>query len=146
MADRATILNGSYQKVTLGASSKILGAGKYSISGMTRKTVDASEFGVDVDIFEFTSMDGGTISLSDCLYDPTDPMQNTLRSCVSNKVKLINSVTSGIRFWLDNTSYMTIGASGQILMTAAGKVDADRSGLAKTSFEGKVSGDVMIVV
>jgi len=41
---------------------------------------------------------------------------------------------------------MTIGTSGQILMTTGNKVDADRSGLAKTSFEGKVSGDQMIII
>lgn len=146
MADRATILSGAFQKVTLGATSKVLGAGKYSLSGVTRKTVDASEFGVDMDIFEFTSADGGIISLTDVLFDPTDPQQETLRNAAFNKVKLINSVTSGIRFWLNSTSYMTIGTSGQILMTTGNKVDADRSGLAKTSFEGKVSGDQMIII
>jgi hypothetical protein len=146
MADRATILSGAFQRVTLGATSKVLGAGKYSLSGVTRKTVDASEFGVDMDIFEFTSADGGTISLTDVLFDPTDPQQETLRNAAFNKTKLINSVTSGIRFWLNSTSYMTIGTSGQILMTTGNKVDADRSGLAKTSFEGKVSGDQMIII
>lgn len=146
MADRATTLSGSFQKVTLGATSKILGAGKYSISGMTRKTVDASEFGVDIDIFEFGSADGGTISLSDVAYDPTCPEQKTLQNCVANGTKLINSVTSGIRFWINSTSYLTIGTSGNILMTSAGKVEADRNGMAKTSFEGKVSGAFMYLV
>lgn len=146
MADRATTLSGSFQKVTLGATSKILGAGKYSISGMTRKTVDASEFGVDIDIFEFGSADGGTISLSDVAYDPTCPEQTTLQNCVANGTKLINSVTSGIRFWINSTSYLTIGTSGNILMTSAGKVEADRNGMAKTSFEGKVSGAFMYLV
>jgi len=146
MADRATTLSGSFQKVTLGATSKILGAGKYSISGMTRKTMDVSEFGVDIDIFDFASANGGTISLSDVAFDPTDPQQNTLRSCAENGTKLINSTTSGIRFWLNSTSYMTVGTSGTILITSAGKVDADRSGVAKTSFEGQVSGAFMITI
>lgn len=146
MADRATNLSGSFMKCTLGATSKILGAGKYSISGATRKTVDVSEFGVDVDIFEFASADGGTISLSDVSYDPTDPQQLTLENCVKNGTKLINSTTSGIRFWINSTSYLTIGTSGTILMTSAGKVDADRNGVAKTSFEGKVSGAFMYLI
>jgi len=146
MADRATTLSGSFQKVTLGANSKILGAGKYEISGMTRKTVDASEFGVDIDIFEFGSADGGTIVLSDVSYDPTDPQQNTLRSCVENGTKLIYSATSGIRFWINSTSYLTIGTSGTILMTNAGKVSADRNGMAKTDFSGQVSGAFMMLV
>jgi hypothetical protein len=146
MADRATTLSGSFQKVTLGATSKILGAGKYSISGVTRKTVDVSEFGVDYDIFEFASAAGGTISLADVSYDPTDPMQNTLENCVKNGTKLINSTTSGIRFWINSTSYLTVGTSGTILMTSAGKVDTDRNGVAKTSFEGTVSGAAMYLV
>jgi len=143
MADRATTLTGRFQKVTLGATSKVLGASTYTISGATRRTTDASEFGVDVDIFEFNSADGGTISLGDCNYDPTDPMQNTLRTCVNDGVKLIFSSTSGIRFWLNSSSYMTIGTSGTILMTKAGDVKADRNGFAKTSFEGQVSGAFM---
>lgn len=146
MADRATTLSGSFMKVTLGATSKVLGAGKYSISNITRKTVDCSEFGVDIDIFEFGSADGGTITLSDVSYDPTNPEQLTLQNCVKNGTKLINSVTSGPRFWINSTSYLTIGTSGNILMTAAGGVDADRNGMAKTSFEGKVSGAFMYLV
>ena len=143
MADRAATLSGSFQKVTLGITSKILGAGKYSISGATRKTVDVSEFGVDIDIFEFGSADGGTISLSDVSYDPTDPQQNTLQTCVENGTKLNGSTTSGLLFWINNNSYIHVGTSGHILMTSAGKVDADRNGSAKTSFEGKVSGAFM---
>jgi len=95
---------------------------------------------VDIDIFDFASADGGTISLTDVAYDPTDPEQNTLQNCCRNGVKLIKSTTSGIRFWLNSTSYITIGTSGTILMTSSGKVDADRNGVAKTSFEGKISG------
>lgn len=143
MADRAATLSGSFQKVTLGVTSKILGAGKYSISGATRKTVDVSEFGVDIDIFEFGSADGGTITLSDVSYDPTDPQQNTLQDCVKNGTKLNGSTTSGLLFWINSTSYIHVGTSGNILMTQAGKVEADRNGVAKTSFEGKVSGAFM---
>lgn len=143
MADRATTLSGRYQKVTLGATSKVLGAGTYTITGITRKTVDASEFGVDVDIFEFGCADGGTISLGECSYDPTNPEQLTLQGYVEDATKIIYSATSGIRFWINSTSYLTIGTSGNILLTKAGDVKADRNGLAKTSFEGQVSGAFM---
>jgi hypothetical protein len=143
MADRAATLSGSFQKVTLGVTSKILGAGKYSISGITRKTVDASEFGVDIDIFEFGSADGGTISLTEVSFDPTDPQQNTLRTLVENGTKLDGNTTSGLLFWVNSTSYLHVGTSGHILMTSAGKVDADRNGMAKTNFEGKISGAFM---
>ncbi len=73
-------------------------------------------------------------------------MQTVLQNCVQSGIKLINSVTSGPRFWINSTSYLTIGTSGQILMTLAGKVDADRNGMAKTGFEGKVSGAFMYLV
>ena len=143
MADRATTLSGSFQKVTLGATTKLLGAGKYEISGITRKTVDCSEFGVDIDIFEFASADGGTISLADVSYDPTDTMQEYLRDCVEQGIKMTNGATSGIRFWINSTSYLMVGTSGHILFTNAGKVSADRNGMAKTDFSGKVSGAFM---
>jgi len=146
MADRATTLSGSFQKVTMGGTSKVLGISKYTISGNVRKTVDVSEFGVDVDIFDFASMDGGTIELTDASFDPTDPMQTVLQNCVLNQTKLINSVTSGPRFWINSTSYMTIGTSGTILMTNAGAVTTDRNGIAKTSFSGKVSGASMYLI
>ena len=142
----AVTLSGAFQQVTLGATSKILGAGTYTISGIVRKTVDVSEFGVDCDIFDFASFDGGTISLKNVSYDPTDPQQVTLHNCVLNKIKLINSVTSGIRFWINSTSYLTVGTSGTILMTNAGEVTADRNNVAKTSFDGKVSGAPMYIV
>ena len=144
MADRATTLSGRFQKVTLGPTTKILGAGTYTISGVTRRTVDTSEFGVDTDIFEFASADGGTITLSDCAYDPTDAAQNTLRTAVQNGIKLHHSPnTSGLMFWVNSTSYLTVGTSGHVLMTKAADVQADRNGLARTSFEGQVSGAFM---
>jgi len=140
---RAAVLSGAFQKVSYGSTSKILGAGKYSISGAVRKTVEISEFGDDIDVFEFTTADGGTISLTDVLYDPTDPEQGILQGCVSNKTKLDNNSISGLRFWINNTSYLRVGTSGHILMTSMGSVEADRNGMAKTSFEGKVSGAFM---
>ena len=146
MADRAVTLSGSFQKVTLGATSKICGAGKYSISGITRTTVDVSEFGVDINIYEFGAADAGTISLTDVAYDPTCAEQNWLLAAVQNGTKMAPGVTSGIRFWINSTSWLGIATSGYILLTSAGKVEADRNGVAKTSFEGKISGGFMYLI
>ena len=143
MADRAVTLTGMFQKVTLGATSKVLGAGTYTLSGGTRTLADASEFGVETNIYEFGCADGGTISLADVSYDPTCPEQLILQSCVEDGIKLIHSITSGIRFWINSTSYLAVGTSAKILMTKAGEVRADRCGLAKTSFEGQISGGFM---
>ena len=141
----AAVLSGAFQKVTLGATSKVLGGGKYSFSGNTRKTVEVSEFGDDIDVFEFTSADPGTISLADVLYDPANAEQNALRALLVAGSKLLPGTTSGIRFWLNSTSYFAIGTSGTILLTKVGDIQADRNGMSKTSFEGKVSGAFMYI-
>ena len=143
---RASVRSGAFQRVTLGATSKVLGSGTFNISGGTRKTHDSSEFGDDVDQFEYGTGNGGTISITGANLDPDDPEQNTLRSCMENSVKLINSVTSGPRFWINSTSYYTIGTSGAILITEAGEVAADRNNLAKTHFTGQVSGAFMYLI
>lgn len=145
-AGRATVKSGAFQKVTLGATSKVLGAGTFNISGGERRTIDVSEYGDDVDKFDFGTADGGNISITGVNYDPTDPEQTTLRGCMTGKVKLINSTTSGPRFWIDSTSYFTIGTSGEILITSAGEIASDRSNVAKTKFEGKVSGAFMYLI
>lgn len=143
---RAAVQSGAFSKVTLGATSKVLGAGVFAISGGTRKTVDVSEFGDDVDKFDFATADGGTISITGVNLDPTDPEQTTLRNAMINKTKLINSTTSGPRFWINASSYYTIGTSGEILMTSALEVSADRNNVAKTQFQGQVSGAFMYLI
>lgn len=143
MASRATVLNGKFQQVTVG-TYKVLGAGKYSISGLSRKTLDASEYGDDIDVFEFGTADGGTISISDVLYDPTDSTgQALLDSACLNYSKF---GSGDLRFYVNSTSYRTVASGGNILITSAYKLDSDRNGLAKCGFEGKVSGGAMVLV
>ena len=140
----AAVLNGKFMKVTYG-TTQILGAGKFSISGMTRKTLESSEFGVDIDTFEFGTADGGTISITDVLYDPTDATgQALLDALVTTPLKSLGgNLTSGLRFYINSTSYWQVGTSGQILLTAAKRLEVDRNVLAKCSFEGKISGAAM---
>jgi hypothetical protein len=142
----ATVLNGKFSKVTYG-TTKILGAGSFSLSGLTRKTIEASEFGDDIDIFEFGTADGGTITVTDVLYDPTDTTgQALLDALVNTPLKSLgNNLTSGLRFYINSTSYRQVGTSGHILLTNAYKLDVDRNGLAKCGFDGKVSGAPMIL-
>jgi len=141
----ALALSGGFQKITLGPTSKVLGAGKFELSGVTRNVANASEFGIDADIFDYVSSDGGTIKITGAIYDPWDESQNALRYYVNNAVKLSNRYANGIRFWLNAKSYLTIGTSGNILMTRAGEVSVDRNGLARTSFEGQVSGAFLYI-
>ena len=142
MADRATSLPGVFMKVTLG-TSKILGPSQYSMSGIERRVVDVSEFGVDADIFDFGSASAGTISISDATLDPENAEQNTLRTNCENKIKIPYSITSGLRLYVNSTSFYTVGTSGHVLVTKAGGVTTERNGVAKTSFEFQVSGGFM---
>jgi len=143
MATRAVVLSGRFVKVTLGLTSKVLGAGNYNVSGATRKTVEISEFGDDIDVFEFMTADGGTISLTDVLYDPTDAQQLAFVAACTTPLKLDNNSTSGLHLWVNSSSKLKVGSSGHILMTQAGGVDMQRNGMAKTSFNGQVSGAFM---
>jgi len=142
----ATVLTGRFQKVTYG-TTQILGAGSFSISGMERKTVETSEFGVDIDTFEFGTSDAGTITISDVLYDPTDSTgQNMLDALISTPLKSLGgNLTSGLRFYVNSTSYWQVGTSGYILLTKAKNVTSERNGLAKVSYEGKVTGAAMVM-
>ena len=82
-----------------------------------------------------------------CLYDPADTTgQAMLDALVSTPVKSLGgNLTSGLRFYINSTSYRQVGTSGHILLTGSHKLDADRNGLAKCSFEGKVSGAAMVL-
>jgi len=143
MGSRATVLPGTFLKVTLGATSKVLGAGNWTSSGATRKTIESSEFGDEIDVFVFGTADGGSVTLTDVNYDPTDAQQQSFVDACEDGVELDNGVTSGPRFWINSTSYFSIGTSGKLLMTKAGGVKAQRNGLCKTDFEMRVSGAFM---
>lgn len=143
MATRATVFNGKFQKVTIG-TYKVLGAAKYSISGLSRKTLDASEYGDDIDVFEFGTADGGTISISDVLYDPTDSTGQALLDSASLNASKFGS--GDLRFYVNSSSYRTVASGGHILITTSHKIDSDRNQLAKCGFEGKVSGGAMVLV
>ena len=142
----ATVLNGKFCKVTYG-TTKILGAGVYTLSGLTRRTLDASEFGDDIDVFEFSCADGGTISVSNVLYDPTDSTgQAMVDALIEGGLKSLgNNLTSGLRFYVNSTSYRQVGTSGHVLITGGYRLDVDRNGLARCSFEGQVSGAPMVL-
>lgn len=144
MGERAAVLKGDIMKVTIG-TTKVLGAGRYELSGATRKTIEASEFGDDFDVFEFGTADGGTISLTEVLMDPTDSTgQALLDSALLNASKF---GSGGLCFYVNSTSYMTVQSGGNILITSGpGKVSVDRNGLARTAWEGKVSGGAMVLV
>lgn len=139
----ATVLKGIFHKITVGTFT-LLGASKYSISGLNRTTIDASEYGTGIDIFEFGSADGGTITISDVMYDPTDTTGQKLIDSACNNASKFGS--GGLCFYVNSTSYKTVASGGFMLVTKAEVLESERNGLAKTSFEVKVSGAAMVLV
>jgi len=139
----ATVLKGIFHKITVGTYT-LLGASKYSISGLERSVLDASEYGTGIDIFEFGSANGGTISISDVMYDPTDSTGQVLINSACLNASKFGS--GGLRFYVNSTSYWTVSSGGYMLVTKAHNVESERNGLAKCNFEAKVSGMAMVLV
>lgn len=145
----ASILPGNDAKITLGASTLIVGCNKFSMSGITRSTIDASEFGVDADRFVEGSANPGTISIADAIYDPGNAVQKGLRDAVKTKTRYTHSAigdtTTGLRFWIDDYTYFTVedSADAFLFVTKANDVGTERNGLAKCSIEIQVSGGFM---
>lgn len=138
----ATVLKGIFHKITVGTYT-LLGASKYSISGLARSTLEASEYGTGTDIFEFGSADGGTITISDVMYDPLDTTGQTLLESACLNASKFGS--GGLCFYVGTTSYKTVGTGGFMLVTKSHVLESERNGLAKCSFEVKVSGAAMVL-
>jgi len=101
--------SGFAAKVTMGTYT-IAGMGTWSMDGVTRETIEDTAFGDTIKSYVFGFMDGGSLSF-DGNYDPADSTgQNILNSaCVNASV-----LTSGsLRLYIDNTSYWTIGSTGE---------------------------------
>ena len=142
----ANLLPGNDAKITLGASTLIVGCNKFSASGVTRQTIDASEFGVDADRFVEGSANPGTISIADAIYDPGNAVQASFRDAVKDKTRYphsdIGDTTTGLRFWLDDYTFLNIEDSPDafLFVTKANDISTERNGLAKCSVEIQVSG------
>ena len=145
----ASILPGNSAKITLGASTLIVGCSKFTMSGTTRQTIDASEFGVDADRFVEGSANPGTISIADAIYDPANAVQTSLREAVKDKTRYTHSgigdTDDGLRFWLDDYTFFTIEDSSDafVMVTKSNDVVTERNGLAKCSIEMQASGGFM---
>lgn len=145
-----TAIPGYLGKVTLGATT-VAGMGVWSIGGITTDEFDASSFTNNWKEFQYGMKDGGTVSFSG-YFDPTDYTgQNILQLA-----QLGNTALTSLRFYYNSVSYYeacqstgwfapNTWSTGQdtilssIRITAV-TIDTDMSGIAKISFEGKVSG------
>lgn len=142
MAD-ATPVKGYNALITLGATNKVLGCSKFTISGSTRKTQDVSEFGNDTDRFATLSLDPGTVSLSDVIFDKDDPYQAQITTALADDTSF---GPGDLRLWVSANAYWTVGVGGTMIVTNGGKLDISRGDVGKTGFEFKVSGAPMVLV
>lgn len=145
---------GKDAKVALG-SNTITKMGTWSLDGIQAEEFDASAFGDTWKKFEYGMKDGGSITFNGH-YDPTD----TNGQQALQQANLYNSALTNLRLYIDNTSYfepcqttgyfspnLTTGAPTQLsdVKIKSLKIDADKSGLEKISFTGKVSGCMVLV-
>jgi hypothetical protein len=138
---RAAIKNGLLAGVMVD-SDLLLGASEYQASGSVRKTIEASEFGVDIDGFDYGSMDGGTMSIPNVLSDPTSAAQITLDAAILAGRKF---APDEIKFMRDATSYWTIGTGGTLLITKSGGRGLGRNKLETCSYEFKLDGALLVL-
>jgi hypothetical protein len=129
--------------------------GTVSMDGITADLIETSAFGTIWKTFEVGMKDGGSLSFNGFL-DPDDTTgQEVLR--VAN---LNSTDVTDIRFYVDATSYYTPCATagyfspalttGQDTIVSSVNIttytiNADKNGMAETSFTCKVSGSMVLI-
>jgi len=135
--------NGINCSVRLG-ENQVLGMGTFSFDGITVEDLDATTFGDTWKRHCNGLKDGGTVSFSG-FYVPYDTTgQDLLRTALDNSTEITN-----LRFYIDLTSYWepnysNANAASYILITAA-PVTADKGQLMTCEFQGRVSGNLVLV-
>jgi hypothetical protein len=134
---------GRWASVKMGTNI-ILGLGNWSLEGITVDQIETSAFGTVWKSFESGMLDGGTLSFAGN-YDPDDTTgQTLLRNANVNATHL-----TSIRFYVDSTSYFvpdltSVSPTSYVIITSW-NVSTDKSGVAQTTFSGKVSGNLVLV-
>ncbi|HSW62171.1 MAG TPA: Ig-like domain-containing protein [Dissulfurispiraceae bacterium] len=139
---RAAIKNGLLAGVMVG-SDVLLGANEYKASGSVRKTIEASEFGVAIDGFDYGSLDAGSITIPNVLSDPTSAAQAALDAAISAGTKF---GPDEIKFMRDATSYWTIGTGGYLLITKSGGRGLGRNKLETCDYEFKLDSAELVLM
>jgi hypothetical protein len=123
--------------------ANVLGMGKWSMSGFTREMLEDTEFGDDIKTFLSGAGDAGTLSIAG-FYDPSDTTgQTALNALVAAGTVIPYSTSTGLKLFIDGTSYWAVGSGGQVLVTKGIAIDMDKNGLGQAAFEFKVSGAAM---
>jgi len=134
---------GRWGKVTVG-SVTVAGLGNWSIEGISVDQIETSAFGSVWKTFEAGMLDGGTLSFSGN-FDPDDVSgQELLRDANLNATHM-----TSMRFYVDSTSYFeadqtSVSPKSYVVITSW-NVSTDKSGVAQTTFGGKVSGRMKLI-
>ena len=134
---------GRWGKVTVG-SVTVAGLGNWSIEGISVDQIETSAFGSVWKTFEAGMLDGGTLSFSGN-FDPDDVSgQELLRDANLNATHM-----TSMRFYVDSTSYFeadqtSVSPKSYVVITSW-NVSTDKSGVAQTTFSGKVSGRMRLI-
>jgi len=138
---RATSLEGKNCKVSIG-SSKILGMGNWTMSGVTTDQIEDSEFEDEWKQFKLGLKDGGTATFNG-QYDKTDSTgQDALRTANENDTELTD-----LRFYVDATSYWvpTTTNPASYCKIISWDISSDKNGLVQASFTAKISGKLELL-
>ena len=134
---------GRAAKVALG-STKILGIGTWTISGIDVDIHEDTEMGDTYKTYKVGLRESGTVAFNG-YYDPANANgQTALRTYWQN-----GTTITSLRFYEDGTSYWIISnggvvtAGGGIIITSW-EIGQDKNGLGTASFSGKVSGVMYI--
>jgi len=125
------------------AGNAVAEMGTLTLSGFTREALESTAFGDDIKEYTFGVGDGGEVSFSGN-YDPTDTNgQNLVESACLNA----SLFTGGnLRFYINNTTYLSVDTGGTILITKCKAIGFDKSGIGTIEFSGKVSGKSIAVI
>lgn len=145
---------GKYCQVNLG-SAKISGIGTWTLNGVQLQQLDETEFGDNWMHFSFGLGNGGTLSFTG-LYDPAD---TTGQESLMQKNMNGTNITD-IKLYIDSTSYWEpCQTTGYFSPTSTSGNDSepshvnitgfdisfDKAGLGQVSFQGQVSGCMVLV-
>lgn len=131
--------------------NKVLGLATWTLSGFAREVIEEDSWDIDIKKKYFSVGDAGTITCSG-LHDPANTTgQIELDSACLNSSAFTgaaNSLNSDetLNFYVDASSYWTVGDGGQILITKCQSITAEKSAMVTVDFEAVVSGAAMIFI
>jgi hypothetical protein len=133
---------GKLAKVTLGAVT-VAEIGSYTLSGMAVDAIEITAFGDEAKDFIPGMIDPGDVSIKGN-YDPSDATgQIALETACKNGTEY---GPGDIRFYLDNTIYLTPKTGGTIIITKCKAISMDKAGVGTIEFTGKLSGAPLVQI